>query len=67
MFIKRVRFFLHPDYRPNDVIDITQPPFHLTRYGWGEFPVRIRIFFVDPRNKPVDIVHSLKVASIQVK
>lgn len=34
-FVKKVRFFLHPDYKPNDVIDVTEPPFELTRHGWG--------------------------------
>lgn len=39
----------------------SQPPFYLTRRGWGEFPVRVQLHFHDPRNKKVDIVHHLKV------
>lgn len=39
----------------------SEPPFHLTRRGWGEFPVRIQIHFKDPRNKRIDIIHQLKV------
>ncbi|CAB1317113.1 unnamed protein product [Coregonus sp. 'balchen'] len=38
-----------------------EPPFHLTRRGWGEFPVRIQIHFKDPRNKRIDIIHHLKL------
>jgi hypothetical protein len=33
----------------------------LWRSGWGEFPVRVQLHFVDTRNKPVDIIHHLKV------
>lgn len=36
-------------------------PFHLTRRGWGEFPLRLRLFFKLEINKPVDIVHNLKL------
>ena len=58
-FVKAVRFFLHPSYHPNDIIRISKPPFHLTRYGWGEFPVRIQLEFSDKCNKHVDILHNL--------
>ena len=60
-FIKKVWFFLHPSYRPNDIVEVNKPPFHLTRRGWGEFPVRVQFHFVDPRNKRVDIIHELKL------
>ncbi|KAJ3149270.1 YEATS domain-containing protein 2 [Geranomyces michiganensis] len=60
-FIRKVRFYLHPDYRPFDVIEVTDPPFRLTRYGWGEIPVRLQLYFSDDRNKPVDIIHVLKL------
>ncbi|ORX78620.1 hypothetical protein BCR32DRAFT_294951 [Anaeromyces robustus] len=59
-FIKKVRYFLHPSYKPN-IIDVTYPPFHLTRYGWGEFPIRVQLFFEDIVNKPIDIIHILKL------
>ncbi|CAG8657747.1 45343_t:CDS:2, partial [Gigaspora margarita] len=61
-FIRRVRFFLHQSYRPLDVVDVTEPPFQLTRFGWGEFPIRIQLIFVDNKNKPVDLIHNLKRA-----
>ena len=60
-FISKVWFFLHPSYRPNDIVEVKKPPFHLTRRGWGEFPVRVQLHFVDPRNKRVDIIHELKL------
>ncbi|KAJ8961459.1 hypothetical protein NQ318_014707 [Aromia moschata] len=36
-------------------------PFHLSRRGWGEFPLRVQIFFKCSLNKPVSIVHNLKL------
>ena len=61
-FLKKVRFYLHPDYRPNDVVEIISPPFHLVQKGYGEFPVRVQLFFVDnERNHPLDIIHLLKL------
>lgn len=44
----------------------SEPPFHLTRRGWGEFPVRIQIHFKDARNKRIDIIHQLKVRTLWV-
>ncbi|KAM6948205.1 YEATS domain-containing protein 2 [Aplochiton taeniatus] len=60
-FVKKVWFFLHPSYKPNDLVEVSEPPFHLTRRGWGEFPVRIQIHFKDTRNKRIDIIHLLKL------
>ncbi|KAL3055084.1 hypothetical protein OYC64_017901 [Pagothenia borchgrevinki] len=60
-FVKKVWFFLHPSYKPNDLVEVSEAPFHLTRRGWGEFPVRIQIHFNDPRNKRIDIIHQLKL------
>eukprot|EP00057_Strongylocentrotus_purpuratus_P034054 XP_793746.3 PREDICTED: YEATS domain-containing protein 2 [Strongylocentrotus purpuratus] len=60
-FVEKVWFFLHPSYRPNDLLEVKEPPFHLTRRGWGEFPIRVQLHFRDPRNKKVDIIHQLKL------
>ncbi|KAJ1735848.1 hypothetical protein LPJ72_001672 [Coemansia sp. Benny D160-2] len=60
-YIRKVRVFLHPSYRPDDIVDLLSPDFALTRWGWGEFPVRLQIFFRDKRNKPVDLIHMLKL------
>ena len=40
---------------------VSEPPFHLTRRGWGEFPVRVQLHFKDERKKRLDIIHNLKV------
>lgn len=57
--ISKVRFFLDPSYKPNDVVEVSSPPFNLVRFGWGEFPVRVQLHFVNVVNKPVDIIHQL--------
>ncbi|XP_022660233.1 YEATS domain-containing protein 2-like isoform X1 [Varroa destructor] len=58
--LSKVRFFLHPSYFPHDVVDVTSP-FQLKRKGWGEFSLRSQLHFVDPLNKPVDVIHGLKL------
>jgi len=40
-------------------------PFHLTRRGWGEFPVRVQLHFRDGITKSVDIIHKLTVCCTQ--
>lgn len=60
-FIKKIVFHLHPSYQPHDVIDIAEHPFHLTRRGWGEFPMRCQLVFKNQLNKPVDVIHHLKL------
>ena len=60
-YVSAVKFFLHPTYRPHDIITVSKPPFTLTKYGWGEFPLRVQLLFSDPRHKPVDIIHNLKL------
>lgn len=61
--IKFVRFFLHPAYKPNDVIDVYEHPFTIEKPAWGEFLIRIQLHFFDDRNKPIDLVHLLSVFS----
>ncbi|XP_034667531.1 uncharacterized protein LOC117901035 [Drosophila subobscura] len=59
-YIKKVRFQLHHSYRPNDIVDVYAPPFQLNRRGWGEFPMRIQLFFQDHlRQKPVQLMHTV--------
>lgn len=51
-FIKKVHFKLHDSYaNPNRVI--TKPPYEVQETGWGEFEVVIKVYFVDPVERPV--------------
>ncbi|KAJ1545239.1 YEATS domain-containing protein 2, partial [Cladochytrium tenue] len=66
-FVSHIVFFLHRDYEPNDVIKLGSPPFRLTRYGWGEFTIRMRLYFVNPeRNRPKDLIYALKLDRLQL-
>jgi len=64
-FVRKVRFFLHPSFAPNNIVEVSSPPFQITRTGWGEFPVRIQIHFIDSRNKPLNIIHQLQLCGNQ--
>ena len=44
-----------------DVTELFKHPFEVVEYGWGEFEVRIRIYFHDPTEKFVEIFHNLKL------
>lgn len=38
-----------------------EAPFEVTETGWGEFQLTIRIVFQDPSQKPLSLVHHLKL------
>ena len=56
-----MRFFLHPSFAPNDVVEVDSPPFSISRRGWGVFPVRVQLHvgFDRTRTKAVDVIHML--------
>ncbi|XP_030380508.1 uncharacterized protein LOC115628505 [Scaptodrosophila lebanonensis] len=59
-YLKKVRFQLHHSYRPNDIVDVHTPPFQLSRRGWGEFPIRIQLYFQENlQQKPVQLMHTI--------
>jgi NAD-dependent SIR2 family protein deacetylase len=56
--IKEVRFTLHPTFSPN-VISVTQPPFVLSRLGWGTFNVGIDVVVIDGETRMTHVDHQL--------
>ncbi|KAH8410633.1 hypothetical protein KR009_007726 [Drosophila setifemur] len=59
-YVKKLRFHLHHSYRPNDIVDVHAPPFQLSRRGWGQFPMRIQLFFQPHlQQKPVQLMHTV--------
>ncbi|KAG0252397.1 YEATS domain-containing protein 2 [Actinomortierella ambigua] len=58
-YVQKVEFYLHESYKPNHIVTIEEPPFHLSRYAWGETTVKIMLYFKDERNKPVEVFHKL--------
>lgn len=60
-YIKKVSFKLHESYEARAERVMTTPPFEVRETGWGEFELIIKIFFVDPNERPVTIYHQLKL------
>ncbi|CAI2351730.1 unnamed protein product [Caenorhabditis sp. 36 PRJEB53466] len=59
-WIRKVQFKLHESYaNPYRVIE--KPPYEVTETGWGEFEIQIRIYFVDPMEKPITAFHYLRL------
>ncbi|CAK4077758.1 unnamed protein product [Aphanomyces euteiches] len=56
--ISKVVISLHSSFA-NPVRVLTEPPYEVSEYGWGEFETRIQIHFQDPDEKPVDKIHML--------
>ncbi|RWS00914.1 YEATS domain-containing protein 4-like protein [Dinothrombium tinctorium] len=62
-YVKKVHFKLHESYaNPNRVV--TKPPYEVTETGWGEFEISIKIFFIDPQERPVTVYHLLKLFEV---
>ena len=59
-FISKVAFSLHQSFA-EPVRIVTNSPFEVTASGWGEFEAGIRIFFKDPAEQPIDLVHVIKL------
>lgn len=37
------------------ILVVTKPPYEITETGWGEFEIIIKIFFIDPNERPVSV------------
>ena len=59
-FISRINFYLHESFAQSCRC-VTEPPFEVSENGWGEFDVRIKIFFKDETQEPIEITHGLKL------
>lgn len=59
-YIRKVQFKLHESYQ-NSTRTVNQPPFEVSETGWGEFEVHIKLYFVDPNEKPQMTYHILKL------
>ncbi len=59
-FVSRVVFTLHPSFAI-PIREIMEPPYQVSEYGWGEFEAGIRIFFRDPNEQPIDLIHQIRL------
>ncbi|XP_038217718.1 uncharacterized protein LOC119836462 [Zerene cesonia] len=51
---------LHHSYAPHHVVHLRKPPFHISRRGWGEFPVSLELHFPRPDvNRPAALAHTI--------
>lgn len=60
VYVKKMHFKLHESYTNANRV-VLKPPYEVTETGWGEFEVIIKIYFIDPNEKPVTIYHLLKL------
>lgn len=59
-YIQRIEFNLHSTFaQPRRVVEM--PPFQLEEQGWGEFEIRLRIFFQDSNERPLELKHWLRL------
>ncbi|CAB3405884.1 unnamed protein product [Caenorhabditis bovis] len=65
-WIRKVQFKLHESYA-NPYRIIEKPPYEVTETGWGEFEVQIRIYFIDPNEKPITAFHYLRLFQPLIK
>jgi YEATS domain-containing protein 4 len=42
-------------------VEVTEMPYEISEYGWGEFDAMIRVHFHDPSEKSVEFFHPLKL------
>eukprot|EP00048_Salpingoeca_helianthica_P000451 m.41618 g.41618 ORF g.41618 m.41618 type:complete len:208 (+) comp10528_c0_seq1:28-651(+) len=58
--LQNVTFRLHESFS-NAIRVVEKPPYEISESGWGEFEVAITLNFVDPEEKPVTLIHFLKL------
>ena len=66
-FIRKVRFYLDISFAPNHIVQVNDSPFAIKRSGWGEFPVKIEIFFISHKHKTITFNHQLKLEKISAE
>lgn len=58
--MSKVEFHLHESFA-QPVKTVTAAPFEVHETGWGEFEVKMVVYFVDPNEEPVSLVHMLRL------
>lgn len=59
-FLRSMRVTLHASYGPEAEVTLTQAPWTVTRAGWGEFPVAVRLAFSGA--KELAVYYALKLS-----
>ncbi|XP_014664903.1 PREDICTED: YEATS domain-containing protein 4-like isoform X3 [Priapulus caudatus] len=63
-YVKKIHFKLHESYANQNRI-VTKPPYEVTETGWGEFEIVIKIYFIDPTERPVTLYQFLRLFQSQ--
>ncbi|KAM9989770.1 hypothetical protein ACTFIY_005826 [Dictyostelium cf. discoideum] len=59
-FIKKVVFHLHNSFKnPNRAVE--SAPYEISETGWGEFDLKVTIYFTDNSEKPLELFHLLRL------
>ncbi|XP_049623605.1 YEATS domain-containing protein 4-like [Suncus etruscus] len=59
-YVKKVQFKLHETHI-NFLRVVTKPPYEITETGYGELEITIKIFFLDPNERRVNLYHLVKL------
>ena len=51
-YVRKVVFTLHESFKEY-IMEVEKPPFSIVRNGWGEFDIKISIYFQDINEEPV--------------
>jgi transcription initiation factor IIF auxiliary subunit len=58
-YIESVTVYLHPTFTPNTIV-LREPPYEVSRLGWGVFNIKLKIRFLSKFNKqPLEVSHFL--------
>jgi len=44
---------------------VEKSPFEVSETGWGEFQVQIKVLFQDPNQRPLNLIHHLKLYPLE--
>lgn len=58
--LEKAVFKLHPSFS-QPIRELTSHPFEVTEKGWGEFEAAIRLHFRDASERPVEMMHVVKL------
>ena len=58
--LKKATIYLHSSYKPDDVVQLEQYPFVISRTRWGEFPLKIELDFVGAKH-PIPLYYQLRL------
>lgn len=59
-YVRKVVFTLHESFKEY-IMEVDKPPFSIVRNGWGEFDIKISIYFQDINEEPIVKIHNIQI------